>query len=189
MAGTQGLLNRYIALSWSMMWLVGALLIFVFLSSVLSSLVPLSNVLIVPLLLMMAIWWLWALVVVSAKTAWMGIWDASLAILVSVWLCSLLAIPMWRYGGDYVHLALVYPAYSARIAAQHGAAISFYWGNRQGFFGWYSADYYLVYDPSSEGAAQSGSQAVDGYRIETDARHMIGNFYLLARSRYKEPAP
>lgn len=86
--------------------------------------------------------------------------------------------------GDYVHLALMYPAYASRIRAaeaQHGQA-SFAWGGT-GFAGIASSERALVYDATGQLAREVGVRPYPHEAgVWTSTNHLVGKFYIVVLS-------
>jgi len=82
------------------------------------------------------------------------------------------------HSGDPVHLALLYPAYHARIAASTERPLRFPWGEAQASGAWGPMETTLLYDDTPFTAARIGewTRLPDG-RIRS-LRPLIGNFIL-----------
>ncbi|WP_160121495.1 hypothetical protein [Rhodovarius lipocyclicus] len=82
------------------------------------------------------------------------------------------------HSGDLVHLALLYPAYRTRIAANAERPLRFPWGEARASGAWGPMETTLLYDDTPLTAARIGewTHLPDGRT--RGLRHLIGNFHL-----------
>ena len=124
--------------------------------------------------LLLAVW----LFVMGSRIAALGSeqgWTGALPLAIVLVLAVFLGRLAMR-GGDYVHLAAMYSQYEGQIRAAKDNRLSFDWGS-DGFPGYGSTDYSLVYDPS--GAVKDETELVTDTdkKFAVTVRHLYGHFY------------
>jgi hypothetical protein len=102
-------------------------------------------------------------------------WLSALPLGAAIVLVVMLGLPAIK-GGDYVHLAMVYSQYSRQIRAAPGKPLSFDWGS-EGFPGYGSTDYFLVYDPSGMVKDETEMVTDTDKKFPVSVKHLYGNFY------------
>ena len=128
-----------------------------------------------------AIIWVFAMVLRARFAFKQKQWHRSALLLAIIVMIVPIGEWSWMEGGDYLHLALMYPHYAAEIRHRpeaQTAGTSFEWDN-SGFAG--SAQYMrtLVYDPTGKSARQIGRVRLSSeQRIICRTRHLAGNFFL-----------
>jgi hypothetical protein len=126
--------------------------------------------------LLVVIGWALATGIRAAVAAWRGMWRRSIslvAILICIWpIVGALALR----GGDYIHLAVMWPFYKAQIDAVHGGATSFNWGLWGAFL--VGVQRTLVYDPDDR-AIETGARLGQINPLTSTSRHLVGHFYVI----------
>lgn len=110
--------------------------------------------------------------------------------IICVWPLSIL-FAQWLPIGDYIHLAVAYPEYRAKIESSPNARLQFNWG-ATGFAGGPSSDRMLIYDPTDKLPQENKLKDAELrarnhhfsnghiYFDETiETRHLFGHFYLV----------
>ena len=124
------------------------------------------------------IWAIWRIVGAARRRGWRSVLSLAFVLVLALPAGSYLNGPVI---GDYVHLLLLYPYYRAKIDASRDHAnkpLEFYWGadglSIAGDMRW------LVYDPT--GKILGEAQHNNGNGIDTEIKHLIGNFYVRHQS-------
>jgi hypothetical protein len=126
--------------------------------------------------------WVIGIVLASGLAVWRRAWRR-LASLAAMLICAGPAMGASMIAGDYIHLLLGLPYYSAKIAeaATDPKAIYFHWPSA-GLIPSYERN--LVYDPSDEQAADVGkNKPLEAEpAVRKTVRHLAGHFYLVELS-------
>ncbi|HVW73993.1 MAG TPA: hypothetical protein VHC39_10170 [Rhizomicrobium sp.] len=129
--------------------------------------------------------WLAILAVRILAACWEKQWESAAAIVGGVGLSVILAWPVLQ-AGPYLHLAVMYPYYQAKIIQAHGQRTAFYWGGDGAAIST-DNDYWLVYDSSGKVRSENGQPMIGKepphyhYGVIT-VRPLIGSFYLRTES-------
>lgn len=123
--------------------------------------------------------WLIAMVSRMIDAVRHGSWRRGIILLAITLAITPLCLWAWRTGGDYLHLAILYPRYLVEIG--HGQksgteTVAFDWDNvgiEQ------TAKRTLVYDPTDATASRVGRiRLTNEQRIICRTKHLLGHFYL-----------
>jgi hypothetical protein len=110
---------------------------------------------------------------------WHGLWRRAVSLL-------LITVFVWPImggciiAGDYIHLALAYPFYAAKIAASDESLlpVSFDWG-ATGFAGSGNSERSLIYDPLDGPLLKvRGSKIPEDPAVSYSVQHLAGHFYV-----------
>jgi hypothetical protein len=126
--------------------------------------------------------WAMAIVGMAVKAAWRARWRRCFGLIAIL----LVGLPMsgvlWRWAGDYVHLAVMWPTYRSTIQAEPGSRVMFEWETVEMMFG--QIERTLVYDPS-DGEAHAKDTHDDYQGWFRRHRHLVGHFYLIENKPWK----
>jgi hypothetical protein len=96
-----------------------------------------------------------------------------LALIPAIWFCADWTLSV----GDYGHLALMYPNYAVKIAANHGALTSFNWGSGGAFL--VGVQRVLVYDSDGRISDKTAYPNFATTASSASVSHLFGHFYVV----------